>query len=84
MASAKYEGIDFAKLDVDELNDTTSKAGVRVRAGFHCYDTDLPHSDKLVCPGVVLLSAAVDAYVLLLQGWQVPAVPLGKTCMFVE
>jgi hypothetical protein len=28
--SATYEDIDFAKLDVDELNDTTSNAGVRV------------------------------------------------------
>lgn len=29
--SAKYPAIDFAKVDVDELNDTTAKAGVRVR-----------------------------------------------------
>lgn len=28
--SAKYPEIEFAKVDVDELNDTTSKAGVRV------------------------------------------------------
>ncbi|KAI9997178.1 hypothetical protein PInf_000614 [Phytophthora infestans] len=32
--SAKYEDIDFAKLDVDELNDTTSKAGVRSMPTF--------------------------------------------------
>lgn len=30
--SATYPEIEFAKLDVDELNDTTAKAGVRVRA----------------------------------------------------
>lgn len=29
--SATYDAIEFAKLDVDELNDTTAKAGVRVR-----------------------------------------------------
>ncbi|KAF1324557.1 Zz-type zinc finger-containing protein, partial [Globisporangium splendens] len=29
--SAKYPDIEFAKVDVDELNDTTAKAGVRVR-----------------------------------------------------
>ncbi|RLN93459.1 hypothetical protein BBJ28_00003361 [Nothophytophthora sp. Chile5] len=32
--SAKYDGIAFAKLDVDELNDTTSKAGVRSMPTF--------------------------------------------------
>ncbi|KAH7476792.1 Thioredoxin-1 [Phytophthora ramorum] len=32
--SANFEGIDFAKLDVDELNDTTSKAGVRSMPTF--------------------------------------------------
>eukprot|EP00644_Phytophthora_capsici_P004284 jgi/Phyca11/527222/estExt2_fgenesh1_pm.C_PHYCAscaffold_170104 len=32
--SAVYEDIDFAKLDVDELNDTTSKAGVRSMPTF--------------------------------------------------
>ncbi|KAI9922341.1 hypothetical protein PsorP6_002607 [Peronosclerospora sorghi] len=30
----KYEDIDFAKLDVDELNETTSKAGVRSMPTF--------------------------------------------------
>ena len=30
LRSANYKDIDFAKLDVDELNETTSKAGVRV------------------------------------------------------
>uniref|UniRef100_A0AAV1UFQ7 Thioredoxin domain-containing protein n=1 Tax=Peronospora matthiolae TaxID=2874970 RepID=A0AAV1UFQ7_9STRA len=32
--SAQYKDIDFAKLDVDELNETTSKAGVRSMPTF--------------------------------------------------
>lgn len=35
-ASAKYPEIEFAKVDVDELNDTTAKAGVRVSADTNC------------------------------------------------
>ncbi|CAI5738651.1 unnamed protein product [Hyaloperonospora brassicae] len=35
--SAKYKDIDFAKLDVDELNETTSKAGVRSMPTFFCF-----------------------------------------------
>ncbi|CAH0492239.1 unnamed protein product [Peronospora farinosa] len=32
--SVKHQDIDFAKLDVDELNETTSKAGVRSMPTF--------------------------------------------------
>ncbi|GAB9464635.1 Zz-type zinc finger-containing protein [Globisporangium polare] len=36
--SAKYPEIEFAKVDVDELNDTTSKAGVRSMPTFFAFN----------------------------------------------
>ncbi|CEG35314.1 zz-type zinc finger-containing protein [Plasmopara halstedii] len=36
--SAMYNDIDFAKIDVDALNDTTSKAGVRSMPTFFCFN----------------------------------------------
>lgn len=40
--SAKYEGIEFAKVDVDELDETAAKAGVRSMPTFYAFnDGDL-------------------------------------------
>ncbi|CAI5732843.1 unnamed protein product [Peronospora destructor] len=41
----RHKDIDFAKLDVDELNETTSKAGVRsMPTFFYFQDGKLQHS----------------------------------------
>ncbi|CAI5732846.1 unnamed protein product [Peronospora destructor] len=44
-AAPRHKDIDFAKLDVDELNETTSKAGVRsMPTFFYFQDGKLQHS----------------------------------------